>query len=81
MLIEYIQAAMRNAKYAILQDGEGYYGRIPAIKGVWANAETLEECRDELQQVLEEWIVLGLRLGKSIPAIDGIELKVAEEMA
>jgi predicted RNase H-like HicB family nuclease len=72
MLTDYIQAAMRNAQYEILPNGEGYFGRIPNLQGVWANAETLESCRKEMQEVLEEWIMIGLKMGTPIPVIDGI---------
>ncbi len=76
MLTNYIQAAMRKAHYEILPDGEGYFGSIPDLQGVWANADTLEVCREELREVLEEWILIGLKMGHSIPQIDGIEIKV-----
>ncbi|NJL28561.1 MAG: type II toxin-antitoxin system HicB family antitoxin [Thermoanaerobaculia bacterium] len=78
MLSNYIQAAMAKARYEILEDGEGFYGEIDQLQGVWANGETLDGCRRELQEVLEEWILLGLRLGHPIPVIDGIELAVRE---
>jgi predicted RNase H-like HicB family nuclease len=81
MLTEYISAAMRKAHYEILPEGEGYYGSIPGLQGVWANAKTLEACRDELQEVLEEWIILGLKTGTEIPPINGIELNVEKEAA
>jgi len=80
MLTTYIEAAMRRAHYELLPDGEGFFGSIEGLQGVWANAATLEACREELQEVLEEWIVLGLKMGHSIPALDGIEL-VVEEVA
>jgi predicted RNase H-like HicB family nuclease len=76
MLTAYINAAMRSAHYEILEGGEGYVGKIPVLQGVWANAATLEACRDELREVLEEWILLGLKMNHDIPAIDGIELKL-----
>ena len=76
MLTNYIQAAMRQAHYEILPDGEGYFGSIPDLQGVWANAETLEACREELREVLEEWILIGLKMGHSIPQIDDNELRV-----
>ena len=57
MLTQYIQAALNCAKYEILSDGESYYGEIPGFSGVYANAETLERCREELEEVLEEWIL------------------------
>jgi predicted RNase H-like HicB family nuclease len=74
MLTAYINAAMRSAHYEILDGGEGYFGKIPGLQGVWANADTLEACRDELREVLEEWIILGLEMNHQIPVIDGIEL-------
>ena len=67
MLTAYINAAMRSAHYELLEDGEGYVGKIPKLQGVWENANTLEACRDELREVLEEWIILGLRMNHDIP--------------
>jgi predicted RNase H-like HicB family nuclease len=67
MLSRYIEGAMRRAHYEILPEGEGFYGSIEGLQGVWANAPTLEGCREELREVLEEWIILGLRLGNPIP--------------
>jgi len=74
MLTAYIQAAMRHAHYEVIEDAKPYYGEIPACPGVWATGQTLEDCRQELQEVLEDWIVLGLRLGHPIPQIDGISI-------
>lgn len=78
MLTAYINAAMRKARYEILPDGEGYFGTIDGLQGVWANADTLEACREELREVLEEWIVLGLRMGHALPVMDGIDLNIRE---
>ena len=76
MLFEYILAAMAKAKYEILEDDGTYYGRIPGFKGVWANADTLEECRTELQSVLEDWILLGIRLNHRLPMVNGLRIKL-----
>lgn len=59
LLTEYVQAALKKAKYEILKDDGSYYGEIPELRGVWANADTLEECRNELREVLEDWILIG----------------------
>ncbi len=72
MLTAYTRAAMRQAQYEILEDDGSLYGHIPATAGVWANAKTLEAFREELQEVLEDWLALGLRLGHPIPEIEGI---------
>ncbi|MDQ3397560.1 MAG: type II toxin-antitoxin system HicB family antitoxin [Deinococcota bacterium] len=80
MLTEYIRAAMRQASYEILADGT-FYGEIPGFRGVCANAKTLEACREELREVLEGWIILGLRLGHRLPTVDGLTLTVQQEPA
>ena len=77
MLIAYIQNAMKLARYEILEDGQ-YYGEIEGFQGVWAQAEHLEICREELQSALEDWLVLGLRMGHKLPAVDGSQLVPAE---
>jgi predicted RNase H-like HicB family nuclease len=78
MLLEYIQAGLRHAKYEILQDDGTYYGEIPECNGVYGNADTLEECREQLQAVLEDWVLLRVHRNLPIPAIDGIELRISE---
>ena len=78
MLIGYIRAAMHKATYKILPNDGTFWGEIPGFQGVWANAPTLEACRDELEEVLEEWIVLGISLHHPFPVVDGIELKIPE---
>jgi hypothetical protein len=54
MLREYVQAAMSHAKYEILPDDGSCYGEIPECRGVYANAATLEACREELREVSTE---------------------------
>ena len=76
MLTEYIRAAMGRARYEILEDDGSCRGEIPGFDGVWANAETLEGCRDELEEVLEGWIVLSLFRNLPLPTVDGLSLEV-----
>ncbi len=80
MLTEYIHAAMRHARYEILEDGT-FYGSIPDFQGVFANQSTLEACREELQSVLEDWILLGLHFKDPLPIVDGIDLAIEKQAA
>ena len=73
MLKKYIQIAMMRARYKILDDGT-FFGNIKGFQGVWANADTLEACRNELEEVLEGWIILSLEKNLPIPIIDDIDL-------
>ena len=78
MLTKYIQTTLRHAKYEILDDDGSFYGEIPACNGVYANASTLEECREQLEEVLEEWILFRIYKNIPLPVVDGIELKINE---
>lgn len=76
MLTDYVRAAMRKARYEILGDDGSYYGEIPGFQGVYSNDETLEGCRDQLQEVLEDWILVRVSHSLDLPIVDGIELAV-----
>jgi len=78
MLGEYIHAAMKQAKYKTYEEDKSFFGEIPPCPGVWANAPTLEACRDELQEVLEGWLLLKLRKNSLLPEIDGFDLNVKQ---
>ncbi|HEX8219247.1 MAG TPA: type II toxin-antitoxin system HicB family antitoxin [Chloroflexia bacterium] len=78
MLTSYIKAAMRQASYEILPEDKTYYGEIPGFTGVYANSDTLEACREELEEVLEEWILLRVSRNLPLPVIEGIELTIKE---
>lgn len=78
MLTDYIKAALMKAKYEILQDDGTFYAEIPDFEGIYANADTLETCRDELEEVLEEWILFRVSKNLPLPIVDGIELKIKE---
>ncbi len=76
MLIAYIRAAMHRAKYEILSDDSSFYGEIPGFQGVYATANTLEACRDELEEVLEGWILFRVSRNLALPVVDNIDLSV-----
>ena len=69
MLTKYIKAALHEAKYKTLSDDGTFYGEIPGFQGVWANTDTLEACREELEEVLEEWIFLRVSRNLALPNI------------
>ncbi len=73
VLTEYIEQAMAQATYDKLEDGT-FGGRIPPCKGVVAFGPTLRECEEELRSTLEDWTLVGLKLGHPLPVIASIDL-------
>lgn len=80
MLTEYIEEALKRARYEIIDDKEPYYGEIEELRGVWATGKTLEECRSNLKEVVEGWILLSIKKGLSIPKLGDFEIKEIQEV-
>jgi len=78
MFAEYIEAALERAVYKILEDEEEpIFVSVPELPGAWATGKTIEEARKELISVIEGWIALRLRMGRSIPPIGGHTITVS----
>jgi len=75
ILTDYVEQALANAVYDKLEDGTSA-GRIPLCKGVVAFGSTLREYEDELRSTLEDWILVGLKLGHTLPVIGNDYVKL-----
>jgi predicted RNase H-like HicB family nuclease len=73
MLTRYIREAMKRARFKTLEDGT-CFGEVPGLAGVWANESTVTTCRDVLQEVLEEWLILKIRDNDPIPRLGRVGL-------
>lgn len=76
MLTEYVEEALRRARYEQIEDEETpYYGEVLDLPGVWACGPTLEACRQELKDVIEGWILLGVRQSLDIPPLGDLKIQ------
>jgi predicted RNase H-like HicB family nuclease len=81
MLTDYIREAMRLSHYELTEEGK-FFATISPLEGLWAEGATLEQCREELQSTLEDWIMLKLRFGdKDFPVLNGIDINPKPEYA
>ena len=78
IISEYIERAMAQAEYDKLEEGS-FSGRILPCKGVVAFGLTLHGCEEELRSTLEDWLLVGFKLGHALPVIDGIDLNKEPE--
>jgi len=69
MVAEYLPAALRRARYELIEDEEPYYGEVRGLLGVWATGQTLEECRERLAEVIEGWLLIRRRQELAIPRL------------
>ena len=73
ILSDYVESAMSSATFDKLDDGT-FAGKIPPCQGVVAFGASLVECQRLLQSTLEDWLLLGLRLGHAMPVLAGLSL-------
>ena len=77
MIREYVEAALRAARYEKVEDGT-FCAEVPELRGVLAIGETLEECRHQLGEVVEEWVLVRVARGLEVPAMGAVEVKVKQ---
>lgn len=75
MISKYVQVALRRARYQTVDDGS-FSATIPGLRGVVAVGRTLEACRAELGEVVEEWILVRVARGLSVPRLGGVSIRV-----
>lgn len=75
MITRYIEKALGRARYEALEDGS-YCATVRGLKGVMALGRTVEECRRELADVIEAWILVRVARGLSVPPLGGVAIKI-----
>ena len=81
MLQMYLLENLNKANFEKVEDGKRYYGEIRNLQGVWATGKTLEECRQNLLETLEGWLVIRLKKNLPIPGFPsarGIKIRYSK---
>lgn len=73
MLKDYIGRVLSKAEYNKLEDGT-FFGKISVCVGFLAFGTTMFECENELRAALEGWLIVKIRVGDVLPAIDGFDI-------
>jgi predicted RNase H-like HicB family nuclease len=81
MLSQYIQAALERAHYETIEDEEPFYAEVPGLDGVWATGKSMEECRRNLQDAIEDWLFFSIAKGLPIPALGDVTIRLPEKLA
>jgi predicted RNase H-like HicB family nuclease len=75
MITTYLDKALRRARYKQV-DGGAFCATVPGLQGVLATGSTLETCRDQLAEVVEEWILVRVARGLRVPPLGGVKVEV-----
>jgi predicted RNase H-like HicB family nuclease len=75
MILAYEQEALKRADYDRLEDGS-LVAEVPGLQGVLGTGTTLEACRANLAEVVEEWVLVRVARGLSVPALGEVTVAV-----
>ena len=73
-LSRYLKAALGRAEYERDENGV-IIATVPGVSGFFAQGETYEEARANLEEVIEGNILLALQLGWEVPSIPGVSIE------
>ena len=81
MIESFLNHYLGEAKYEMIDKKKKFYAEIKDLRGVWASGKTLEECRDNLRDTLEGWLILRLKKNLpvpkfKIPSYNGMQMRV-----
>lgn len=74
MISRYIHQALHRAQYEQLDSG--FCATVRGLRGVIAVGRTLEDCRAQLAEVVEEWILVRVARGLAIPKLGGVSIRI-----
>jgi predicted RNase H-like HicB family nuclease len=74
MITRYLDEAMRRARYT--GKAGAYSATVPGLRGVIAHARSLEACRNQLLEVIEEWVLVRIAHGLPIPRLGRATVRV-----
>jgi len=75
MISQYVATALERAQYRLVEDGT-FAATVRGLRGVIATGATLEACRRELAAVVEEWVLIRVARGLTVPALGKAVVRV-----
>ena len=73
-LTQYIENALRRVRAEPIEEGSRWLARFEGFPGPWIEADTEQQCLEEIKIELERWLVQSLRRDLELPELDGVSL-------
>ncbi|MCP6718326.1 MAG: DUF1902 domain-containing protein [Patescibacteria group bacterium] len=75
-IVNYIEKLLRKAEYEHDEETRSWCASIKELPGAYAQANTIEEVREQLAEVIEDYILVSLREKHSLPGFKKLSTKV-----
>jgi predicted RNase H-like HicB family nuclease len=63
----YVENKLAKAKYEYDQETKSWCAWVTSLPGTYAQADSVEEVREQLAEVIEEYIFVKIKNGKRLP--------------
>lgn len=75
VITKYIAKALERAVYERVERG-AFCATVRGLRGVIATGNSIEECRHDLAEVVEEWLLMRVAHRLPIPRLGGVAIRV-----
>ena len=71
-IVAYIESLLKNAEYEYDNDTQSWCASVKELPGTYAQANSVEEARRQLTEVIEDYILVSLQKGHSLPGFKNV---------
>jgi predicted RNase H-like HicB family nuclease len=75
-IAKYIENLLRKAEYEYDEKTKSWCASIEDLPGVYAQADTVEEVREQLAEVIEDYILINLQEKQPLPGFKKLSVKI-----
>jgi predicted RNase H-like HicB family nuclease len=75
MITKYIAKALARAVYEPIEKG-AFGATVRGLRGVLATGFSVEQCRQNLAEVVEEWLLVRVAQHLPIPRLGGVTVRI-----
>ena len=75
MISKYVAKALERAVYTRIDRGQ-WSATVRGLRGVIAVGAGVEECRRELAEIVEEWVLVRIARHLPVPRLGGVTIRV-----
>jgi predicted RNase H-like HicB family nuclease len=67
---DYVEAALARAEYEVIEGIAPLYGEVPGLQGAWATGPSIQFCRENLEEVVTDWVIFRVARKFPIPSVE-----------
>ena len=66
----YIEGMLKKVRYEYDQEAKSWCAILKELPGVYAQADTVEEARQQVAEVIEDYLIVSLRENQKLPSFN-----------